>query len=318
MNAPTSEPSGPLPSSSPSSTAPADQQLDGDSGTPTATHSSCRFLFLELFAGSGHLSGHVGRVLPCLPPQDIDKGGADFLDNDQAESLKQIWKHHADQGTRLIFHVAPPCSTFSRARDRSQRTKLRSSAHPEGIVQNELVKEGNLIAKRTAECVNYLVESLGAVGSWEQPAGSYMLPYLDSLEAISVEREAVLLHHCRFGKPFKKPTVFWLFGGLRLPSLDRRCTPSSPCGRKEHVTLGFGQGSTRDAAAYSDKLCRAYALDLLRHTSAVESAIDRARVHEHGKVVRHLDRGSAVASLREQRDAEDAASRAGPAEVEHT
>ena len=82
--------------------------------------------------------------------------------------------------------------------------------------------------------------------------------------------------------------------------------------------MGFGQGSTRDAAAYSDKLCRAYALDLFRHTSAVESAINRAQVHEHGKVVRHLDRGSAISSLREQRDAEDAASRAGSVKVEHT
>ena len=105
----------------------------------------------------------------------------------------------------LSFTWPHPCSTFSRARDRSHRTRLRSSAHPEGIVQNPLVEEGNLIATRTAECVNYLVESLGAVGPWEQPAGSYMLPYLDSLEAISVEREAVLLHHCNFGKPFKQP-----------------------------------------------------------------------------------------------------------------
>ena len=288
MNAPTSEPSGPSPSSSSSSTAPV---------VPSG-----RFLFIELFAGSGQLTKHVSRVLPCLPPQDVDLDGADFLIADQVTSLKQLWKQHADQGTHLIFHVAPPCSTFSRARDRSHRTRLRSTAHPEGLVQSPLVDEGNLIATRTAECVNYLVESLGAVGSWEQPAGSYMLPYLDSQEAISVEREAVLLHHCKFGKPFKKPTVFWLFGGLRLPSLDRRCTTSSPCGRKEHVTLGFGQGSTRDAAAYSDKLCRAYALDLLRHTSSVVSAVDRAQVHEHSKVVRHLDRGSAICSLREQRE----------------
>ena len=251
------------------------------------------------------------KVLPWLPPQDLELDAADFTDADQVDALQSLWKRHDDEGTQLLFHVAPPCSTFSRARDRSSRTRLRSSRHPGGIVDNAIVQEGNLIARRTAECVNFLVDTLGAVGSWEQPAGSYMLPYLDEVEALSVDRSAVLLHQCRFGKPYKKPTVFWLFNGLRLPSLDRRCTSRTPCGRTEHVTLGFGQASTRDAAAYSDKFCRAYALDLLRYTSSAESAVDRARIHADGKVVRHIDRGATACSRRELRDIEDAAARAG-------
>ena len=90
-----------------------------------------RFVFLELFAGNGELSDQVAKVTETLPPQDYHtKNGIDFTDIDAVHSLWQEWRALADQGVQLLFHVAPPCATFSRARDRSHRTRLRSSALP--------------------------------------------------------------------------------------------------------------------------------------------------------------------------------------------
>ena len=81
--------------------------------------------------------------------------------------------------------------------------------------------------------VNFLVSELGAAGTWEQPAGSYMFPYLEQQDLLTAPSDkVVLLHLCRFGRPRKKPTTFTCFGGLRLRALDKRCTPSSPCSRK--------------------------------------------------------------------------------------
>ena len=169
------------------------------------------------------------------------------------------------RGEGIYFNVAPPCSSFSRARDRSARTKLRSAEFPGGIKSTQVGENGNTIARRTAELVVYLVNDLEARGSWEQPVGSYMLKYLDEIGALDgVERGEFVLHQCRYGRAYKKPTVFYTFGGLKLPSLSRRCTSTDSCSRKYHLQLGFGDLSTHDAAVYPRQLCAAYAADLRR------------------------------------------------------
>ena len=104
----------------------------------------------------------------------------------------------------------------------------------------------------------FLVRELGARGSLEQPASSYMLPYLDQ-EGLLEEHDQVLLHQCRFGSPYRKPTVFLTFGGLELSSLAQTCTKEQSCGRNFHTQLGFGDGSTSRAAAYPEGLFAAYA-----------------------------------------------------------
>ena len=75
--------------------------------------------------------------------------------------------------------------------------------------------DGNLIAKHTALSVDFLVNELGAVGSWEQPAGSYMFPYLETLGLPMAQPDKViLLHQCKFGRPWKKAhhvhVLWWL------------------------------------------------------------------------------------------------------------
>ena len=131
--------------------------------------------------------------------------------------------------------MAPPCTSFSRARDRSGRTRLRTRARPEGLyVDDPATVNGNLIARLTAESVAYLVDSLGATGTWEQPDGSYMWPYLDHIGILAhLPREDLLLHQCRFGRPFRKPTIFATFGPFVPKELAKTCSskPGRPsCG----------------------------------------------------------------------------------------
>ena len=285
------------------------------SGPGAKYEAGARFVFIELFAGKGALSHAVGKYVATIPPQDLESGGTDFSDWAAVQLLWSQWKKLSEEGLSLIFHVAPPCASFSRARDRSHRTRIRSSAAPGGLyVGDEVTELGNQIARHTASSVEFLL-SLGACGSWEQPAGSYMLPYLDSLSALTSQRDSVVLHQCLFGRPYRKPTAFWVFGDLRLPSLDRRCTPASSCGRTEHAQLGFGHMDTRAAATYPAKLIRAYVSDILTHIrcsrSPASSPVGRVVVENAGVVHRHIDRGGAFDSARAQRDEEDLWSNAG-------
>jgi hypothetical protein len=94
-------------------------------------------------------------------------------------------------GKRLIIHLAPPCSTFSRARDRSSTTKLRSSSHPAGLAwlnkEQELVAdEANRIAEHALDFAAWAAKVLGAVVSFENPSGSYIWPFAESLKDLRI------------------------------------------------------------------------------------------------------------------------------------
>ena len=96
--------------------------------------------------------------------------------------------------------------------------------------------EANAIARNTALSIKFLVSQLGAAGTLEQPSSSYMLPFLDR-EGLLPAHDQVLLHQCRFGRPYRKLTVFLTFGGLELNALALTCSPATPCGRGFHTTL---------------------------------------------------------------------------------
>ena len=270
-------------------------------------------MFLELFAGSGGLSAKVAKVASTLPPQDILSDGVDFSDRVAVEAwCDSLAAQLKDKS--VVFHVAPPCASFSRARDRSHRTRLRCSAFPGGWYDDPVTIYGNRVAQNTAFVVNTLIDRYGAAGSWEQPLGSYMMPFLHSINALERDPSStVVLHQCRFGRPYKKPTVFYCFNGLVLRQLDRRCSPSSSCGRSWHQTLGFGKSPTAPAAIYPTPLCSAYAAAIAAHARRLRSRsiIDDAAVVTEGKVVRHQLRGDTKLSWKEQRAREDSLSKAG-------
>ena len=79
------------------------------------------------------------------------------------------------QGKQVAVHLAPPCSTFSRARDRSKRTRLRSSTLPRGLdPQEDRTRIGNEIADRAFELAHWAADELGALVTLENPQSSYI------------------------------------------------------------------------------------------------------------------------------------------------
>ena len=243
-----------LSSSSPSSSLnlqPAKRYRSSPSPADEAREPGNRFIFLELFAGdAGGITDKVSKIVHTLPAQDLCTEGVDFSDDTAVQKWCSSLHDRLAPYDFVLFHVAPPCASFSRARDRSHRTRLRCNSFPAGWYPDDAVTTyGNTIARNTAFVVNFLLDNFQAAGSWEQPLGSYMFSYLHSVDALQHEPSgSVVLHQCRFGRPYRKPTEFACFGGLRLQSLDRRCTPARSCGRSWHQTLGFGNTPTGPAA----------------------------------------------------------------------
>jgi hypothetical protein len=164
--------------------------------------------FAELFAGEALLTKVMRKKgIACEKPNDLEHGGTNFASRIQVERLKAIFQLLRTDGRRLILHLAPPCSTFSRARDRSRATKLRSSLHPAGIPnlnkeQQATVEEGNAVAKNAFEVAEWASKSLDAVVSLENPASSYMwLYFAQLLGARKALFEDAVVSQCFYGAP---------------------------------------------------------------------------------------------------------------------
>ena len=129
---------------------------------------------------------------------------------------------------------------------------------------NWKAEQGNELVRRTVAIVRFLVEELGGQGTVEQPAGSYMLKFWEHENLLhGLDLDITTLHQCRYGRPYKKPTSFYQFGGLRLKTLARTCgAGAGSCGRDIHVQLGFGHEPTNKAAEYPPGLVAAYAVGL--------------------------------------------------------
>ena len=259
-------------------------------------------LFVEFFAGSGNLSAAVAAMgIETAEPQDILHGGIDFTDENEVMSAwadLQAWR---DAGYYLVVHLAPPCSTFSRALDRNKH-RLRSTAFPMGLPQLSErpdkaaeVEAHNQIAALCAKTADFVTEALGCDVTWEQPSGNYMFLFLHACNLLDYEHQDHVLHQCRFGRPYKKATTFRCFGQFQPRQLALKCTFNEvsglySCGRAEHEHLEFGGASTRAAATYPESLCFAYAAALQAFAKTF-SAISRVILTTEGKVKRHVDRG---------------------------
>ena len=263
-------------------------------GTIVSSTSASSLSFVEVFSGNGKLSAAVKRLgVPVAPPQDLLSGGVDFSCDSAVRELWLVWDAWVAGGAQVVFHFAPPCATFSRARDRSHRTRLRSTLHPEGIPPlKDRAKVGNRIAANTAMSIAHLV-ALGAMGTMENPALSYLWPYLEQTQILAhLHIDEVVFHQCRYGTPYKKPTRLWCFGGFSASSLAKLCYRTGAgfsCGRATHEILEFGGLPTAPAASYPDAYCAAHAA-LVYKASLNLSARDRVEVTTSGRLKRHIDR----------------------------
>ena len=196
-------------------------------------------MFVELFAGKGLLSNAVVKEgVPTMKPDDLASGGTDFADHKEVEQLKTRLLEWHEQGSRFVIHLAPPCSTFSRVRDRSAKTRLRSPEFPEGLdSKNEQVTYANRVADNAYGSARWAAQPpLLAAVTVENPAKSYFWDYVGKLGA-EEEFVDVIFSQCRFGTPYKKTPVCdvgiarwtswtndarWLAPPLRVAGPDHR------------------------------------------------------------------------------------------------
>ena len=124
--------------------------------------------------------------------------------------MKEELQDLRTEGAALALHFAPPCSSFSRARDRARSTQLRSTTHPEGrpgldADQRRLVKSANEIALQTFDLAMYAARDLSAVVIIENPASSYIWAMVARARPrFKVTWRDIKVSQCLFGTPYRK------------------------------------------------------------------------------------------------------------------
>ena len=279
-----------------------------------------RFLFCEFFAGEGALTSAVTAAgVPARSPEDLAGGGVDFSDKSAVDALRPEFEELSASGVKCVVHFAPPCSTFSRARDRSSWTRLRSGAFPGGMPKRTPhTHTANLVARNTLDLAEWLVRDLGMAVSIENPERSYLWLFLDFSDGLPFVDAT--FSACMFGTCSQKNTRLRCWNWSPTSLLGQRCSLKGDlfsCGRPRaegHVVLEFGSASTADAAAYSPDLCRAWASDVRSHFETVTDTVvarDSVRLASSGVVRRHVLRGETDDSAKEVKAAEDLACTAG-------
>ena len=273
-------------------------------------------LFVEFFAGEGRLSSEVAKAgVPTWAPNDVATGGTDFTSVQAVEDLRSDLLSWSRAGAHLVLHFAPPCATFSRARDRSQLTRLRSPAHVSGLPGCEdRVAEANLIADRTKDLAEWAAAELKAVVTIETPESSYLWDYWGKGEVPGVKVEDITFSQCHFGTAYRKNTRLRCYNETPT-ALAKKCAIAGDhftCGisRAEgHRVLEFGGEDTQAAAAYPEELCKQWAkvvVDWRCSKVSSRKALGQVRLVQHGgKVRRHKLRGPSDVSTKELREQEN-------------
>ena len=177
-----------------------------------------KLLFVEIAPGAGALADAVRDVRPEADIWVLSAlgDGVDFSDAEAVEALKRRLEAKAAEGSRIVVSMAPPWNTFSRARDRSARTRLRSLAEPWGVrPRSSLVEEANGIARASAAFAHWLAATLGASVFIENPSRSYLWELEDFMELLDAGFTDTVFDVCQYGGAHLKPT--------RL-----RCFPAPP------------------------------------------------------------------------------------------
>ena len=166
----------------------------------------------------------------------IENGGdwdeANFTMETQAEAFRQ-----SAHWVLIFVHLAPPCSTFSKARDRSGRTRVRSYDHPEGFNQTPKVVEGNIIARAAIDFARWAHRVLEATVTFENPDRSYMWLFGRFLFGSPSEYRDFRMSYCRYGTSYQK-----------TPDLGcgvRDLNPWPACARRSKANGRAGTSSTR-------------------------------------------------------------------------
>ena len=154
------------------------------------------------------------------------------------------WDSLRGTARKIHYHVTLDLPTLLRARNRSDRSRVRSVASPWGVAPvTPAVARDNALVRNVIELIVACVgHSLGSC-TIEGPADGFLWALLDEQVPGSYEFHDVEFSACMFGSPARRTARLRTFGTLCLAPLAQICT-SSPqghaCGRSSHFTFGVG------------------------------------------------------------------------------
>ena len=230
----------------------------------------------DLFAGKGGVSHQCRRLGYKAKEWEIDRGPEFDL---TSRAVRRAIIKDVRRGFILAVMMAPPCTSFSVARDRTK--VIRSRVYPWGLpadqltpAESEKVQEGNRCFEAAFELIQHFNKHRIP---WilENPASSKCW-FLDPIQQLLSHPSCnlITLDFCQFGTPWKKPTSLLCYNvdPQDLQRLQRRCRGSSGiCSKtqKLHWQLSGtyqGQNWTKIAQPYPVPLCRQLAFVLTAHS----------------------------------------------------
>jgi hypothetical protein len=244
---------------------------------------------LELCAGSAGLTAQLRRYgfesTAVDHKHNRHKSLAPVVQLDLSLDSSQVIIREVIRSGRLVYiHVAPPCGTATKARERPVPQKLRhmgapnpqplrSGSHPEGLpglcgLDRSKVEQANKLYKFVAELRREcLLRHIGF--SVENPASSYLweLPEFRALLACK-EVRAVEFHQCMHGGS-RNALRRWMTNMPLLWPLEVFCDKShvrKPWGAR--CRYGEWDFATSDEAQYPEVLCQRVAAAVAAHALA--------------------------------------------------
>ena len=232
----------------------------------SAAASLPRCHFIDAFSGVGGVARAVRRRGFVAREYDIEHGPQEDLTD---ERVLRPLERDLRAGRAMGLMLGTPCTTFSRARDRTAviRDRFFPWGKP-GVSDKDAakLKVGNACLRASLKLIRCALK--GKVPFiMENPWSSkiWLVPEVQELLKLP-QVHFVRADFCCFGTPWKKPTGF-MCGNLDwsdLQVLDRQCCGTPPlCGRtgSAHFQLtGSGPGGvpwTRIAQPYPRQLCAA-------------------------------------------------------------
>ena len=196
---------------------------------------------------------------------------------------KIVWEL-VQQEHVMYVHLAPPCGTYTRARERPipkwqlglgapNPQPLRSDERPEGLAPRHMtpldslkVQKGNEIANFCAKIANYCLDER-KLFSIENPSGSLIWEMPD-MKAVC-RREGVNMvdfHACMWGSSRDKRTTF-MTNSKELESLRKQCNHQ----KWEHTAWGLRwdnewKFATQEECEYPKELCNEVARAISKET----------------------------------------------------
>jgi len=185
----------------------------------------------------------------------------------------KIIEEHFRLGLILAVMLAPPCSSFSLARN---RYPVRSAQYPAGLPHlrdhdRESVRVGNLCFSVSVYVIS-LCNQYRVPFAMENPMGSYMWRQEEFLNSVLPSATILDIHQCAFGSRWRKATKLVLGNDSETGKLATTFPQKLKCHGK-HGYCSFREGHkhfvlegktmTSRAAEYPTRLSRFLAQILL-------------------------------------------------------